>query len=79
MKTSDLSENIIILFVSVLLVAKLVKTGTRRWIRFSESVTPVHKPKYFIVYWFVVRKNLSQCFEIRFHFPEIYISKTCVK
>jgi hypothetical protein len=31
------------------------------------------------VYWFVLRKNLSQFFEIHFHFPGIGFSKTCVK
>ena len=29
--------------------------------------------------WFVMSKNLSQFFEIRFHLPDICISKTCVK
>ena len=49
MKTSDLSENIIFLSVYVLSVAKLVKPGAQRWIRFSKSVTPVYKPKEVIV------------------------------
>ena len=49
MKTSDVSENIIILSVSMLLVAKLVKTKAQRWIQFSKSVTPVYKPKEVIV------------------------------
>jgi hypothetical protein len=31
------------------------------------------------VYWFVLRKNLSQLFEIHFQLPGICISKTCVK
>ena len=45
MKTSDLSENIIILSISVLSVAKVVKTGAQRWIQFSKSVTPMYKMK----------------------------------
>ena len=31
------------------------------------------------LYWFLMSKTLSHLFDIRFHFPNIYISKTCVK
>jgi hypothetical protein len=45
----------------------------------SQIKTVVYKMEEAFVYWFVVRKNLSQLFDIRFHFPGICISKTCVK
>ena len=59
--------------------AKLLKNGAQRWICFSKYVIPVYKHKYFIVYWFIVRKHLSPFFVIHFPFLEICISKTCVK
>ena len=59
--------------------ARLLETGAQRWIRFSKYVTLVCKLKEVIVYCFVVRKNLSHLFKIHFNFPEIFISKTCVK
>jgi hypothetical protein len=39
----------------------------------------VYKLEEYFVYWFVLRKNLSHFFDIRFHLPGICISKTCVK
>jgi hypothetical protein len=35
----------------------------------SQIKTDVYKLEEAFVYWFVVRKNLSQFFEIHFHFP----------
>ena len=60
-------------------LAKLLKTGAQIWIWSFKYVTPVYKPKEVFVYWFVLRKTFSQVFEIHFHFPNICISKTCVK
>jgi hypothetical protein len=39
----------------------------------------VYKMEEYFLYWFVVRKNLSQFFDICFHLSRISISKTCVK
>jgi hypothetical protein len=55
------------------------KYTAQRLTHISQTKTVVYKMKEVSVYWFVVRKNLSQFFEIRFHFPGICISKTCVK
>ena len=60
-------------------LAKLLKTGAQRWIWSFKYVTPVYKPKEVFVYWSVVRKKFSQFLGIRFNFPGIWISKTCVK
>ena len=53
--------------------ARLLKNGAHIWIRFSKYVTHVYKLKEVIVYWFVLRKILSQLFDIHFHFPDICI------
>ena len=45
----------------------------------SQIKTYFGKLREFFVYWFVKRKTLSHFFDICFHFPNIYISKTCVK
>jgi hypothetical protein len=55
------------------------KYAAQRFTHISLTKTAVYKLEEAFVDWFVVRKNLSQFFEIRFHLPGICISKTCVK
>jgi hypothetical protein len=57
----------------------LWKYVAQRLTYISQIKIDVYKLEEAFVYWFVLRKNLSQFFEIHFHFPEICISKTCVK
>ena len=59
--------------------AKLRKTGAQRWIWFSKYVKLVYKLKEVVVYWFFLAKTSLSFFLIRFHFPDICVSKTCVK
>ena len=42
-------------------------------------MVPVGKMREVIVICFTSRKNLSQLFDIHFNFPDICISKKCVK
>jgi hypothetical protein len=76
----DMCKNSNLVPYFVLLVAGKRKKYASLILTYISQIKPAgYKMEEAFVDWFVLRKNLSQFFEIRFHFPRIYFSKTCVK